>query len=164
MKDPKQLVTLGGTVWEKDRGIVFLTDQFGVGADIKFKEDAYVIVISEQAPTKELLIQKLGRGSRACGDYRGRLFVIGAPNLKASVEKRIKQSSEPDFYYGAKWIIDLIQSGTPENADIAEALCSNAKGKWCDKEANLEKGLIAKWSKKLHEYQKKKKVAHAATN
>ena len=62
-------MSFGRVAWPRSRGIVFLKEEFRVGADIKFSQDAFVIVIASEAPTKETLIQKLGRGSRACGDY-----------------------------------------------------------------------------------------------
>jgi hypothetical protein len=79
--------------------------------------------------------------------------------MKMSILRSIKQSSEPDFYYGVKWIeriIGITSSGTKQDLEVAEALCLNANGRWRDKETNLEEGLIAKWSDKYKKYQERK--------
>lgn len=89
------------------RGIVFLAEDFKVGADIKFAQDAYVIIIAREAPDHETLVQKLARGSRAGDDYRGRLFVTGNSIAKDSIETANMDKKAPDLMYGAKYI-DII--------------------------------------------------------
>lgn len=127
-----------------------MNEDFRVGADIKFAADAYVIVIASETPSREHLIQKLGRGSRACGDYRGKLFVICAPSFKDAVVESIKKSKEPDFYYGAQWVKYVVRLHTSgENLDnaLAGQMCKATKGVWRAKEADLVRNLIPKWAK-----------------
>lgn len=46
--------------WEKNRGIVFLHENFKLGSDIMFAVDAFVVIIASETPTKEDLILKQG--------------------------------------------------------------------------------------------------------
>ena len=74
METVGHLVLASTTASSKELGVIFLADKYRVGADIKFKKNARVFVISKQIPEKEELQQMLGRGSRANGDYIGNLY------------------------------------------------------------------------------------------
>ena len=47
--------------------LVDMSVEFSIGADVKFKKDAKVVVISDNFMSREDLIQCLARGSRAMG-------------------------------------------------------------------------------------------------
>ena len=55
------------TSLKADSLLVDMSVEFSIGADVKFKKDAKVVVISEKLMSREDLIQCLARGSRAMG-------------------------------------------------------------------------------------------------
>lgn len=80
-------------------GIVFLDTKYRVGIDMKFKVDAYVVILDEKhILTGEDILQMLGRGSRAkTGVYEGAIFCKGDPKNKVGYNTFITANSEPEL-------------------------------------------------------------------
>ena len=61
----------------KSSGIVVLDPLFAVGANLRFKLDAEVLVLQFKNVVKEDIDQKMARGSRTLGSQKGILFTKG---------------------------------------------------------------------------------------
>jgi hypothetical protein len=63
---------------KKDLCVIFLNDNYRIGADIKLRVDGRVLVFvpnKEMRPDREQLTQMMGRGQRSRGDYQGVVFI-----------------------------------------------------------------------------------------
>ena len=65
----------------QDRGVVFVSDKYKVGLNLKFLVDAYVVVLHAHTTlATEDLLQMLGRGARAnTNHYHGAVFMKDNP-------------------------------------------------------------------------------------
>ncbi len=66
--------------------LVFLATKFGIGADLKHPNNAFVVVFHKRCTTQENLYQKLGRGSRSLGQVRGIFVTLGKVGTEAEVK------------------------------------------------------------------------------
>lgn len=62
------------------RAVISMPLEYGIGTDIRFKEDAMVVVANEEMLDSELIKQLISRGVRSLGKQEGRVFAIGQPN------------------------------------------------------------------------------------
>ncbi|KEJ82398.1 hypothetical protein OXYTRIMIC_115 [Oxytricha trifallax] len=61
------------SIKEKDKGILFLPEEYGIGVDTKFKVDA-IVLLATLVTSETQLYQMIGRGSRSQGQQRGIVF------------------------------------------------------------------------------------------
>lgn len=90
---------------EQYKGVIFMSDQFIVGVDVKCGKDAAVLVFvaeGQQKPDREKLMQMLGRGQRSRGVYSGTFFITEHQGMEAVVEKIMKTDTTFDFLDGAE--------------------------------------------------------------
>lgn len=76
--------------------------EYRVGADIKFTEDAYVVILSDEELDGDEILQMLGRGSRANGKYYGDVFYQGNPLNKLQIQKDFNKSTVTDWEDGVQ--------------------------------------------------------------
>ena len=77
---------------------------YGIGSDLRFKKDAYVVIFSEELPDSELVRQLISRGVRSLGRIEGTVYCVGSPESNRGFEKRLLTESTFNYYDGAKII------------------------------------------------------------
>lgn len=69
--------------------------------DLRFSEDAVVVIVSETPPNPEDTKQMVARGSRSFDSFEGFLFYVGEPDMEAIIEREQKTSGWYYFKDGA---------------------------------------------------------------
>jgi hypothetical protein len=79
-----------------------MSDEYKIGADVKCKKDASVIAYvpadDDYDPDREEVLQMMGRGQRARGDYCGTVFKEEKEFMSAAFETKIKDQAIQDVY------------------------------------------------------------------
>jgi hypothetical protein len=69
------------------RGIIGLPIEGSVGLDIRFKEDAAVVIVSKEPPHPEDTKQMVARGARSFNGYEGYLLYVGDREMESIMAK-----------------------------------------------------------------------------
>ena len=118
------------------RGIIFLTKEFRVGVDIKFAEDAHVVILDKETLDGESVLQMLGRGSRANGCYYGTYYVNGDDGFFANTKRLLTKPTEVDYNQGhsvirmVKTVIETKQSAQFNKTKILKILMELLEKNW----------------------------------
>ncbi len=67
------------TALKRNNSIIDMSMENSIGAIVKFKSDAKVVIVADNLLNREDLIQCLARGSRDLGTYKGTLFYKANP-------------------------------------------------------------------------------------
>lgn len=67
--------------------------EFGIGTDIRFKEDAHVVVFCWDLFDSEMMRQLIARGVRSLGPQLGTVFTLGQKGDERVKELRLKEPS-----------------------------------------------------------------------
>ena len=125
-------------VLHEKNGVVFLADSYRVGVDLKFKKDAYVVILHNSNRLEgEDALQMLGRGSRAVtGNYFGALYMLGLPQDKPAVFRQLEEHNEPEFYDFSQ-LLSILRA-VYDQKDMS-ALCSGLIGAFQESERGMRK-------------------------
>ena len=82
--------------------VIFLTQDFSYGLDLKFQAAAKVIVALEEEPEVETLMQMLGRGARNMNTDLGTVIIQADPGVAEGLKNKWKTHKGVDFKEGAK--------------------------------------------------------------
>ena len=89
-----------------------MCDDYKIGADVKCKKDAsvisYVPADDRLDPDREAVLQMMGRGQRARGDYCGIVFKVEKEFMTEAFETKIKDNGIEDEYCDATANIKLM--------------------------------------------------------
>lgn len=113
--------------------VVFLAEEFRIGADLKFTSNAQVLIFSNKQIDREDLLQYVGRGNRSGGNYNGVFYLLGKEKSEAaSIEKRMKDRSEVKWEDAALILRTiLVAAKTPGfSRDLDLLANNNSKGRW----------------------------------
>lgn len=81
--------------------MVGLHQDFGVGIDIRFQQDALVVIIAEKIPDSELCRQMVSRGVRSLGPIDGMVFTRGEPADNKRLRNKINNDQGTEFLAGS---------------------------------------------------------------
>ena len=94
-----------------------MSDKYKIGVDIKFLQNAAVVMMCEPSvyPDREELLQMVGRGNRAGGNYIGMVFTHDKTGSEEDIEELIKKNSNLEFKNAAAVfrLLELNQASVP---------------------------------------------------
>ena len=100
-KDDRALAEVQDEAPDYSKGVVGLANEYGVGIDIRFQQDALVVIIQEHAPDYETCRQMVSRGVRSFGPQEGTLFTQGPSSSARHKKERLNREQGTDFLDGA---------------------------------------------------------------
>ena len=107
--------------------VIFLSDDFAFGLDLKFQGSAKVIVACKKELEVETLMQMLGRGARNMNTDLGTVVIQADPGLAEGLKTKWKADQGLDFSEGAKVIrMALAMQTASLKADGKTWLAKNA--------------------------------------
>ncbi len=97
------------TALKRNNLIIDMSMEYSIGADVKFKSDAKIVIVADNLMNQEDLIQCLARGSCAMGTYKGTHFYKANPLFKDSVIENYEKPAKHDFKEAAD-IVRILRS------------------------------------------------------
>ena len=78
VNDLSTLTDVAEIIAPRHRGVIGLNLEGGLGVDLRFAEDASVLVLTENLPEPEDSHQMAGRGVRSFADKEAHIYYVGA--------------------------------------------------------------------------------------
>ena len=82
-------------------GVISLPEQFSFGVDIRFTQNAAVVILAEKEPEAEEVRQMVARGNRSIGTFEGYLFFVGDSMLDTTIAEKLVKPTGRQFLSGA---------------------------------------------------------------
>jgi hypothetical protein len=97
---PEELMETCNAVLRLKNGVVFLPFKLRIGVDVRFQQDARVVIISNRPTRFEDIRQMVGRGQRALGKYVGVYYEEKHSGQTEEVKKRVMTPTNWNFASG----------------------------------------------------------------
>lgn len=135
-----------------DKGVVNLAKEFGTGTDMRFQDEAHVVIVTKHTKDTETIRQMISRGTRNLGALKGTIFTIGTQSDEKHLRQKLIDGSSEDMQDGAtilKTLRTICLGSSGKSSDIS-GMVQASNGKWLyTKEYYLEK--LSKDEKKRFE-------------